>query len=108
MREENILPVCRDADAGVADREAKPSRFFICTLKAGADQDLALDGELNGISSQIHQNLTQPSRISVQECWNFWVHQADQLQTFFMSTDSQHIRRILQDGMQIEVQHFQL
>ena len=66
--EDRLLLFARDADSGVADREAD-QRFIVMCRFAGElypKYDFALRGELDGVAHQVEQDLTQPAGVADQ------------------------------------------
>jgi hypothetical protein len=54
----------RDADAGVAHREAEGGGILGARLGFDRDEHVASLGELEGVANEVDQNLTQPQRIT--------------------------------------------
>src|ERR1035441_81915 len=94
--EQAVLPVQRDADAGVTHGEMEQPLFRMAdkigvllmsewdvarAVRRGGDfdHDLALMGKLNGVADQIDKDLAQPRHVADQNLRNGVVHQAGQV-----------------------------
>ena len=99
--EQPVLPVQRDADAGVAHREMQQpllrvadetrcparGRTGCCAGRAPRpgdfDDHLALVGELDGVADEIDQDLPQPGHVADQDLGNGVVHHVQARSRFF-------------------------
>ena len=61
-----VLPLRRDADAGILDREAAGHLLLILSQQLDADHHLTAFGELDGVAHQVGQHLAEPLAVAEQ------------------------------------------
>ena len=122
--EEAVLPVQRDADAGVAHGEMEQPLFRVaeksvscswpngmlrapCAGGGDFDDDFALVGELHGVADQIDQDLPQPGHVADQDLGNGVVHQAGEVEVLLGGLGRQQIQGLLDAGVEFEGMVFQ-
>ena len=104
-----LLLVGRDADAGVAHREAQAhllQRGFAGDFHA--HDHLALFGELDGVADQVEQHLPQPAGVADQGVGHVRLHVANQLQPLLVGPHGQGPQGVAQSRPQGEVGRVQL
>ena len=108
--EDLLLLVARDADAGVADREAagrpRPRRRFAVGLDA--HDHLAPVGELDRVADQVDQHLAQPARVADQGVGHVRLDVPGQLQPLAVGPQGQGPQGVAQRVRKREVGRVQL
>ena len=108
-RIENVLaPIGGDADAGVDHREMDLTLFAGTALDTRPQDDFAALGELDGVTDQIQDDLTQPIGIADERGRNGRLDIANELQPLLMRPQGQHLERRFERFTDIELHRVEL
>ena len=86
-----------DPDARVADRESQLHHVVSGERRRDRDHDFSLLGELDGVADQVHQDLTQPRRITTHRARHLGCHFGQQLEVSFARPHGQQAGRRMHD-----------
>jgi len=93
--EQSIHAVRGDADAGVVHREGDRGDVVGAAQDRDADHDLALRGELHGVSEQVDQHLTQARDVPLHDGRDIWFELAGDVQALLRGLLRHQVERAL-------------
>ena len=101
--EDQRLAAGRDADAGVADRDAHADRGRRHVQDLGMDRDLARFGELDRVAHQVGHDLTHASGIAHHRLRDVGRHEAGELDAPLLGACELQVRDLFQRRAQLEL-----
>ncbi len=106
--EQAFYPVWRNADTRVADAKDEKRRIVRCQGRLDADGHLAGRGEFDGVSNEVHQELTQASAVAAHRTAGLRGDMAEDLDLFLTGLEGHGLHGLFHEPAQIEVVFVQL